>query len=66
MMGLGFVEGLIMISPHLLMLIAIVTVVFAVAAVFLDEDHIVAGVSITVMAALAVGVCIIGFWQGYE
>ncbi|ODM96918.1 hypothetical protein Ocin01_09765 [Orchesella cincta] len=63
MSALTWLQGLILVSPHVLMLIAVITVVFAVSSVFLDEEHIYLGVFITVFTAIAVALCIMGFWQ---
>lgn len=65
MSGISWIEGLILISPHLLMMISVIVVALAVSSVFLNEEHIFAGVCITVFATIAAAVCIMGFWQGY-
>lgn len=65
MAGPGWIEGIILISPHLLMIIAVLVVALSVSSVFLKEDHIVSGVCITFFSTLVVALCIKAFWQGY-
>jgi len=60
---MNWIQVLISLAPHLLMIIAVSVVVVAVASVFLDEDHIVVAILLSLFAAVAASILILACWH---
>jgi hypothetical protein len=57
-----FIHGLILLTPNLLLMIAVAMVVLSVGSIVIEEENVLLGTCITVSTAFTVALAILGIW----